>query len=87
MGGHGGGGFFIFSPPLTPPFCSRSSAVASTNEVTPVPGNISVAATRAAIDEAVLADFDFSDDDDNNVNAAAGDADEEYDYLWRRAEP
>ena len=73
MGGNGCGGFFVFSPPLTPPpFCSRSSAVASTNEVTPVPGNLGVAATRAAIDEAVLDNFDVSDNDDNNVNVAAG---------------
>lgn len=58
---------------------SHSSAVASTNEVTP--GNLSVAATCAAIDEAILVNFNVSDNDNNNVNAAAGDANEEYVYF------
>ncbi len=78
MWGHGwgGGASQTCICILTPPFCSRSSATASTNEVTPIPGNLSIAATRAAIDEAVLADFDVSDGDDGNVNAADGDAGE-----------
>jgi hypothetical protein len=49
----------------SPPFCSRSSATASTNEVTPIPGNISIAATIATIDEAVLADLEDEDDDED----------------------
>ncbi len=65
---------------LTPLFCSRSSTAASTNKVTPIPGNLSVAATRATIDEAVLADFDISDGDDGNVYAANEEAGE-YNYF------
>ena len=84
MGGHGRGVFFACICVLTPPFCSRSSATASTNEVTPIPGNLSIAATRAAIDEAVLAES--SDDDGNDVNTDAGD-DEEYDYFGDTPNP
>ena len=71
---------------LTPLFCSRLSAAASTNEVTPIPGNLSVAATRVTIDEAVLADFDISDGDDGNVNAADEDAGE-YNYFGNVPNP
>ena len=63
---------------LTPPFCSRSSATASTNEVTPIPGNLSIAATCATIDEAVLADLG---DEDNDKDAG------EYNYFGDMPNP
>ena len=62
---HGWGASQAYICVLTPPFCSRSSATASTNEVTPIPGNLSIAATRATIDEAVLADLGDEDDDED----------------------
>jgi hypothetical protein len=64
--GHGWGPSQTYICVLTRPFCSRSSITASTNEVTPIPGNLSIAATRATIDEAVLADLG---DEDNNEDA------------------
>ena len=63
---------------LTPPFCSHSSATASTNEVTPIPGNLSIAASRATIDEAALADLG---DEDDNKDAG------EYNYFGNMPNP
>ena len=68
---------------LTPPFCSCSSATASTNKVTPIPGNLSIAATRATIDEVVLADFGDEDDDENAADEDAG----EYNYFGNMPNP
>jgi hypothetical protein len=63
---------------LTTPFCSHSSATASTNKVTPIPDNLSIAASRATIDEAALADLGDEDDDKN-----AG----EYNYFGNMPNP
>ena len=76
---HGWGASQAYICVLTPPFCSRSSATASTNEVTPIPGNLSIAATRATIDEAVLADLGDEEDDE--------DAGDEYNYFGDMPNP
>jgi len=76
--GHGCGGFSGVYLCPHPPFCSRSSATASTDEITPIPGNLSIAATHATIDEAVLANLG---DEDNNKDAG------EYNYFGNMPNP
>ena len=62
VGGGGASQACIYS--LTPLFCRFLSAAASTNEVTPILGNLSIAATRATNNEAILTNFDVSDGDE-----------------------
>jgi hypothetical protein len=53
---------------------AKKSTTSSTNKVTPIPGNLSIFDTRAAIDEAVLADVNNEDTDDDDDDGAASDA-------------
>jgi hypothetical protein len=65
---------------------AKKSATSSLNKVTPIPGNLSIPATRAAIDEAVLAVVNNDDNDDNDDDAAASDAGD-YDYFGDMPNP
>ena len=65
---------------------AKKSPTSSLNKVTPIPGNLSIPATHAAINEAVLADVNNDDDDDNDDDAAASDAGE-YDYFGDMPNP
>ncbi len=57
-----------------------------TNRVTPIPSNLSITATHAAINKAVIANINNDDADDDNNDAAASDAGE-YNYFGDMPNP
>jgi hypothetical protein len=65
---------------------AKKSATSLTNRVTPIPSNLSITATHAAINKAVIANINNDDADDDNNDAAASDAGE-YNYFGDMPNP
>ena len=65
---------------------AKKSATSSTNKVTPISGNLSIAAMHAAINMAVITNVNNDDADDDDNDVAASDPGE-YNYFGDMPNP